>query len=252
MRCLFSILLIIAWSAVSLMGQQEAKLASHYYKEGEYEKSAALFKKLAEEKGFNEYYFNQYIESLLSLEDYDTAESSLRKAIELHPRNIELHVSYGNLRERQGRTDEADEQFRLAISKLTPDNRNAISRLGNSFTRLTKYDLALEAFLKGEELSNNSGLYAYNIAEIYRRKNKKPEMIKYFLASSLATPERISSVQNYLAKYLITEEDYDALRTELYAKIQDEPENLFYPEMIQWVFVHNKQYSAKREPSTKD
>ena len=243
MRSLFSTILIIAWSAVSLIGQQDAKLASHYYKAGEYEKSAALFKKLAEQKGFNEYYFNQYIESLLALEDYERAEASLQKSLELYPRNIELHVAFGNLRERQGRTDEADEQFRLAISKLTADNRNAISRLGNSFSRLTKYDLALEAFLKGEELSDNSGLYAYNIAELYRRKNKKPEMIKYFLASSLATPERITSVQNYFTKYLINEEDYDALRTELYAKVQNEPENLFYPEMIQWVFVHNKQYT---------
>jgi tetratricopeptide (TPR) repeat protein len=225
------------------MGQQDAKLASHYYKAGEYEKSAALYKKLAEQKGFNEYYFNQYIESLLALEDYETAETSLQKSIKQYPRNIELHVAYGNLRERQGRTDEADEQFRLAISKLTPENRNAISRLGNSFSRLTKYDLALETFLKGEELSNNNGLYAYNIAELYRRKNKKPEMIKYFLASSAATPERISSVQNYFTKYLISEEDYEALRAELYAKVQNEPENLFYPEMIQWVFVHNKQYT---------
>lgn len=243
MRGLFSIILVIAWSAVSLMGQQDAKLASHYYKAGEYEKSAALYKKLAEQKGFNEYYFNQYIESLLALEDYETAETSLQKSIKQYPRNIELHVAYGNLRERQGRTDEADEQFRLAISKLTPENRNAISRLGNSFSRLTKYDLALETFLKGEELSNNNGLYAYNIAELYRRKNKKPEMIKYFLASSAATPERISSVQNYFTKYLISEEDYEALRAELYAKVQNEPENLFYPEMIQWVFVHNKQYT---------
>ena len=154
--------------------QQEANLANHYYKAGEYEKSAVLYKKLAERKNFNEYYFNQYIESLLALEDFDTAESSLQQAINLHPRNIELYVTYGNLRERQGRTDEADEKFRLAISKLGIENRNSISRLGNSFSRLIKYDLALEAYLKGEELSNNSGLYAHSIAEIYRRKNKKP------------------------------------------------------------------------------
>ncbi len=242
-------MLIIAFTAVSLIGQQqsnqqqEANLANHYYKAGEYEKSAVLYKKLAEKKNFNEYYFNQYIESLLALEDFDAAESSLEQAIDLHPRNIELYVTYGNLRERQGRTDEADEKFRLAISKLGVENRNAISRLGNSFSRLIKYDLALEAYLKGEELSNNSGLYAHSIAEIYRRLNKKPEMIKYFLKSSYATSDRIASVQNYFTKNLITEEDYDALRSELYTKVQDEPENLFYPEMIQWVFVHNKQYT---------
>ncbi len=226
-----------------LFGQQEAKLASHYYQSGEYEKAASYYKKLSEQNGFNDYYFNQFIQSLLALEEYDDAEQALNNAINKHPKNIELHVSFGNLRERQGRTAEAEEQFRLAISKLTANNRNAISRLGNSFTRLTKYDLALEAFLKGEELSDNSGIYAYNIAEIYRRKNKKPEMIRYFLASSMATAERISSVQNYFARYLVGDEDYDHLRKALYKKTQEDPENLFYPEMIQWVFIHNKDYS---------
>ena len=226
-----------------LYGQQEAKLANHYYQSGEYEKAASYYKKLSEQNGFNEYYFNQFIQSLLALEEYDNAEAALDQAINKNPKNIELHVSFGNLRERQGRTAEADDQFRLAISKLTADNRNAISRLGNSFTRLTKYDLALETFLKGEELSNRSGAYAYNIAELYRRKNKKPEMIKYFLASSMASSERISSVQNYFAKYLVGDEDYDHLRRALYKKTQEDPENLFYPEMIQWVFIHNKDYT---------
>ncbi len=226
-----------------LYGQQEAKLANHYYQSGEYEKAASYYKKLSEQNGFNEYYFNQFIQSLLALEEYDNAEAALDQAINKNPKNIELHVFFGNLCERQGRTAEAEDQFRLAISKLTVDNRNAISRLGNSFTRLTKYDLALEAFLKGEELSNNSGAYAYNIAELYRRKNKKPEMIKYFLASSMASAERISSVQNYFAKYLVGEEDYDHLRRALYKKTQEDPEKLFYSEMIQWVFIHNKDYT---------
>ena len=47
---------------------QDVKLAQHYYRSGEYEKAAQLFKQLSEKSGYNDYYFNQYIESLIALE----------------------------------------------------------------------------------------------------------------------------------------------------------------------------------------
>lgn len=228
--------------SLSAFAQQDAKLANHYFQSGEYEKSAQIYKKLSNQNGYNDYYFNQFLESLMALEEFDIAEKELNETLKKRPKNIELHVAYGNLLERKAESDKADAQYRIAISKLNQENQNAISGLGNSFMRLTKYDLALETFLKGEEIIGNKGIYAYNIAEIYRRKNKKAEMISYFLNSSMASSNRISSVQNYFTKYLSSKEEFELLRKGLYEKVKIDPENIFYPEMIQWVFIQNKDY----------
>ncbi len=243
MKRLIILLLILPLYVQSLIGQQDAKLANHYFQSGEYEKSAQIYKKLSDQHGYNDYYFNQYLESLMALEEFEQAEKVLNETLKKRPKNIELHVAYGNLLERKADSDAADIQYRMAIRKLDKDNQNAISGLGNSFMRLTKYDLALETFLKGEELIDNKGIYSYNIAEIYRRKNKKPEMIRYFLNSSMAASNRISSVQNYFTKYLSNKEEFEILRKALYEKVKDDPENIFYPEMIQWVFIQNKEYN---------
>ena len=150
-------------------------------------------------------------------------------------------MTYGNLLERLAKTEEAEKQYRRAIRELS-NHRGTISSLGNSFMRLTKYDLALETFQKGEELSGNSGMYSYSISEIYRRKNNVERMIHYYLQSPMSVTNRLSSVQNHFSRYLTNAEDYEILRKKLYEYVQAQPENIFFPEMIQWVFIKNKDY----------
>ena len=238
----YTILLLILLSGSMVYGQNnDHKLAQHYFKLGEYEKSAELFQKLSNKSGFNEYYFNQYIESLMALEDYDGASKEIQKTLKKYPKQVPLYVTYGNLLERQAKTKEADEQYRKAI-KIIPADRGLVNNLGNSFMRLTKYDLAKEVFEKGNLLLKDPSLFAYNLAEIYRRKNEPELMIQNYLNGPTAITERISSVQNYFAKYLHGEEEYEMLRKQLYTKVQTSPENIFYPEMIQWVFITRKKY----------
>lgn len=237
----FIYIALVLVSTLSVYAQQDANLANHYYQSGEYEKSAQLYKKLSDKSGYNDYYFNQYLQSLMALDEYEEAEAALQSTIINRPQNIELHVAYGNLLERLGKTQDAEDQYKYAISKLK-NNSNAISNLGNSFMRLTKYDLALETFLKGEEMTENSGVYSYSIAEIFRRKNETENMIIYFLQSPMAASNRISSVQNYFTQHLKNKEEFEILRKKLYEKVQEDPENIFYPEMIQWVFIQNKDY----------
>ncbi len=227
--------------SATLVGQKEAQLAQHYYSVGEYEKAAVLFKKLSDNVGFNEYYFNQFIESLLADENFDTATAEIKVALKKYPDLLQLYVTYGTLLERQGQSEEAEKQFRKAIHQIGNDH-GRISSLGNSFTNMNKYELAEEVFLKGEKALGDKSIFAYNLAEIYRRQNDVPKMIEYFLISPAASIERIHSVQNYFARFLYEEEDYDILQQQLVARAQEEPDNLLFAELIQWVYITQKQY----------
>ncbi len=243
MNRLITTILATLFSIVLGAQQQDVKLAQFYYRQGEYEKSANLYKKLSDRAGgYNEYYFNQYIESLMALEEYDRALADIKSTLQKRPELVSLYVTYGNLLERQAQVPEAEIQYRKAIEMLGPD-RAMISGLGNSFMRLTKYELALETFEKGENLLGNSGIFSYNIAEIYRRKNEKEKMIHFYLQSPMITIERISAVQSYFDKYLDQPGDLDILRKKLYEKVQEDPEDIFYPEMIEWVFIKTKEYA---------
>ena len=236
----FLIIVLIA-SAFSLHSQKEAKLAQYYYQSGEYEKSGQLYKRLSDQNGYNDYYFGRFIESLLALEEYSAAEEAINNQLKKMPTTVQLYVALGNIYERQAQLEKADKTYELAISKL-PNNRGQINSLGNSFTRLNKYDYALKVYEKGVNLLKNESLFAYNLSDLYRRKGETEKMIHYYLRSHMADINRITSVQNHFNRYLYGEGEYEMLRAKLYEFLQADPENIFFPEMIQWVFIQNKQY----------
>lgn len=241
MRYLMTIGLIIV-VFIGAIAQKEAKLAQYYYQSGEYEKSANLYKKLSDQQGFNDYYFNRYIESLLAIEAYDDAQNAISSQLKKMPQVVQLYVALGNIYERQADIAKADKTFLLAIDKL-PAHRGQINSLGNSFVRLNKFDLALKVYEKGTALLKDETLFAYNLSDLYRRKGETEQMIHYYLQSQMADINRIASAQNHFTRYLNGKEDYDILRTKLYESLQNNRENLFFPEMIQWVFIQNKEYS---------
>jgi len=183
MKHIFTLFLILTISSVGL-AQKEAKLAQYYYQSGEYEKSSQLYKKLSDQNGYNDYYFGRFIESLLALEDYYAAESAINSQLQKMPQIVQLYVSLGTIYERQADLDKADKTFALAISKL-PKNRGIINSLGNSFTRLNKFEYALKVYEKGVELLQDERLFAYNLSDLYRRKGENEKMIHYYLQSQM-------------------------------------------------------------------
>ena len=236
-----STIILLLISSISLFAQKEAKLAQYYYQSGEYEKSGQLYKKLSDQNGYNDYYFGRFIESLLALEEYEGAENAINTQLKKMPNTVQLYVSLGNIYERKAELQKAEDTYNLAISKL-PKNRGQINSLGNSFTRLNKYDYALKVFEKGVELLKDESLFAYNLSDLYRRKGETDKMIHYYLRSHMADMSRITSVQNHFNRYLYGDEEYELLRSKLYEFLQSDPENIFYPEMIQWVFIQTKAY----------
>jgi tetratricopeptide (TPR) repeat protein len=96
------------------------------------------------------------------------------------------------------------------------------------------------------------GVFAYQLADLYRRNGDIPKMIEQYLYSLHATPERLVSVQNILQRTL-QPENYTDLLTQLYAFIQEYPETEHFPEMLGWTFIQQKDYSkAMRQAKALD
>ncbi len=235
-----SLILIAAiFTALTAWGQ-EAQLAQQYFRDGEYEKAAVLYEKLYKQSNFNDFYFDRYVESLLAMDAFDECEQVIKKQLRRDPDNVQLYVTYGKLYERQVLDDKAEEQYRLAIEKL-PKDQFVITRLANTFMVLTKYGLAIETYERGSELLRDKEAFAYNLGELYRRKGDSAKMIESYLNSIEANPGRANSVKSIFQRYLLPE-DYQELQAQLYTRIQANPNAEFYPEMLSWVFIQQKDY----------
>lgn len=220
---------------------QDSRLANQYYQNGEYEKASIIYKQLYDKSPASDYYFNKYMECLIAVGDFDAAEKEIKSQIKAKPKEVQLYVSYGNLWEQQFQQEKADKEFQRAIDNLPPDV-GIISKLGNSFNRLTKYDYAIKVYEKGGKLLKNEDLFAYNLGNLYLRKGDINKMIYYHLNASNTNPNRVQNLKATFQNTLKTQGALDTLKIQLYERIQDSPENSLYPELLAWVFIQQKDY----------
>lgn len=235
------IVCILLCAAALQVSGQDSRLANSYYQSGEYEKAAELYKKLYDKSNRHYTYYNRYIECLIAYENYSEAEQSIKAELKRRPKDMELYVSYGNLYEKQFMPEKADEQYRKAIANLD-DNISRVSKLGNSFKMLAKYDLAIEAYEKGAKLNQGKHSFATHLAGLYQRKGDYPKMIKYYLDGISNYSKRMSSLERAMQNAL-PEEHYDDLQAQLYERIQANTEDKpLHTQLLQWTFIHRKQY----------
>ncbi|MBL0100169.1 MAG: tetratricopeptide repeat protein [Saprospiraceae bacterium] len=239
LRKLLTVTTIVFAMLSSGMGQQKYRLANEYYNSGEYEKAAELYETLYKESPNSKSYFNLYIQCLIDLKNYTLAAQVIQAELKKNPGDVSLYVTNGNLLDRQGFPEKANEEFRKAINNLNPDPTN-ITNLANTFTNLAKYDLAIETYLKGEKMSNVQHLYDYNLADLYRRQGDIRNMIKYYLFTAEKEPSSLN-IQTSLQRFL-TEADYPELQKQLYQKIQEKADIPHYGELLQWTFIQKKEY----------
>ncbi len=234
---LTSLLLVLPFLAIS----QNARLAQQYFLDGEYEKAAILYEQLFEQNEENEYYFDRYFNSLLNLERYQEAEQLVERQIRQFPENMRLYVSLGTLFEAQLKDDKAQEQYMRAIGQL-PRNKYAITKLANIFTVEMKYDLAIQTFERGADLLRDDEVFAYNLGELYRRKGESEKMVTQYLNALAANPDRMNTLQTIFQRYF-SQEEFEELQKQLYTRIQEDRDVIYYPVLLTWVFIQEKEYS---------
>ncbi len=218
------------------------QLAQEYYRNGEYEKAAALYEKLVAQSPTSNHYFSRYIACLTELEEYDKAADVINAQIKRQPKNSTLYLEYGNLLELQDESEKADAQYSKAINLLDP-SQGKIDQLARKFTSLSKYELAVAVYEKGNQILDQPYVFSYQIGDVYRRTGELPKMITHYLNSLEHSANRLSIVQTYLQRYL-GEEDLNEVKKQLYERIQDKPDVVIYPELLQWVFLQQKDFKG--------
>lgn len=220
---------------------QDPNLANQYFTDGEFEKAAALYNQLWDNDKRSEYYFTRYVECLMNLEQYAECEKVIKKQIKDTPENTGLYVAYGNLFDKQNKQPEAQAQYKKAIDKMAPDYAS-VERLARLYTSQSRYDLALETYEKGANLTRDAQRFAFNIGELYRRKGETAKMVEAYLNALGSDPGKLTLVQTRLAQVLAPD-DFNELQTQLYARIQSS-ENPDYIELLAWSFVQRKDFKS--------
>jgi len=235
----FFFLAFILLSAI-IVQAQDSKLANAYYRDGEYEKAAEVYKRLFDKTGKNDYYFERYIASLLEVEYFDEAEDAIKEQIKKRPNEMQLYVQYGIFYDKQFMPEKAKGMYQKAISNIN-GNVHMINKLGSSFSRSGNYDLAIQVYETSKKVPELQYNYSYQLADMYRRTGNVDKMQDEYLNALIKTEKRMKNVKTMLAREL-DEEGYALLQSKLYERMTDFPDMEIFPEMLMWTFITQKQY----------
>lgn len=229
---------------VSLMAQGKAdeKLASMFFRDGNYEKAAALYGKLYDEDP-RQHYYTYYLFSLIEVGEFKDAEKLVRRHLKRNNDDPRFMVDLGYLFIRLGNVQSAYTQFDDAIKKVG-GNRSDIINLSNAFLVRQQLDYALKTYERGRKLNKEYGFHL-EMAQLLERLERFPEMVEEYLTSLEVDRGTMQHVQGRLQQSLANDPDLkknDALREALLRRVQRNPDLPLYGEMLLWHAMQQKDF----------
>jgi TolA-binding protein len=234
---------VVSFSSYGQSGN-ERQLADQYFNNFEFDKAAAIYDKLFDKDPFSVY--PNYLRTLVALKNYSEAEKIVKKIIKKNSANPAYQVDLGFVYECEGDTNKAKSLYDKTIKSLQQDQGQIIS-LANAFYMHQNWDYALATYMQGKKLLK--GYYAFNFetAEIYYQKQDYPKMIDEYLNAVEENSSYAQNVQNILQSRLSNDPDNtrtNFLRQALLRRIQRNPDQSVFSEMLIWLFVQQKDFDA--------
>lgn len=223
--------------------QNTAVLASQYYQNKEYGKAAELYGQLYETTK-SEGYFNIYLDCLLAIQEYDTAEKSIRKGLKGSSSDAFWYVQWGFLKKAQGQAAESVKMYDKAIESLG-NNPLQLQSLSNQFINRREFGYAEKVYIKAR--NGNPGVYNYELGRIYYYLRNYDLMLKEYMEWAKQKETNLDIVKSNLQSVLSTDNDQEIssqMKAYILKHIQEDPTQLLYTRLLIWLFIQDKNFTA--------
>jgi tetratricopeptide (TPR) repeat protein len=242
MRILIIIVIGLIIGGAGYAQTTDDKLAAQYYNVGEYEKAAILYKKLWELDKRRTNYYDRYFTCLIESDQFEVARDEIEKRIKSEPQDPSLLVKKASILVAEGNPELADAVYLEAIDKLTGDV-SVIHRLGQAFQADRNYELAIKTFEKGGKITGDSLRFANQLRGLAQYANDKNRLIRYSLLSLVQNERNAPSIKVQLQRTLDIE-DHEQMQAALYVYIQNHPDAIVFPELLEWSLIQQKNFPA--------
>lgn len=235
-------LLMVIVGVTTTYGQNKSvQLANEYYRMGEVDKAVELYQALAKSSRNIPQIHNNYLNVLLDLNDYKAATRYMDKILKWYPDNYNYRVDYGLVIVRQGDSDRADSYFHALIEEIS-SNQYGARRVVQYMLRQQLTDYAILTLKTTRSKMGDPFLFSIDLANIYRMQNNKQMMVEEYLNFGVQNPRNLQYIKNTFQVLLSEPEDLENLERMLFNKVQVNPDNEVYSEMLIWVSMQQKNF----------
>lgn len=240
MRKLLLIIFLLLAGFNTRAQQKEDALAAQFFQSGEFEKAVEIYQRLFSQTK-NTAYYDPLFTSLLKLKRYDEAEQLARRLVKSNP-NIQMYsVDIGRVLQERGDKVQAANWYTKLINNL-PKNEAMIRDLATSFYRAEGYDYSVKTLITGRKILGDEKAFTFDLIGLYRFRKDKVMLIQEYLLLLESNPEALTQAQNVFANLFEDNSDYDLLKSALLRRLQKDPQNIAFSELLTWQFIQQKDF----------
>lgn len=235
------LIILLTFFSVIAYAQDDYQLALEYYRNDEYEKASVLFEKLYQKRDVK-FYFDYYLECLVKMEDFKTAEKKIKKYQKKNKDELTFGVDLGYIYAKQDQREQAEKEFKKVIKDL-PSDKTKIVVVANSFISKKEYDWAEKTYIEGKKLTNLD--FYQELARLYAIQRKNDLMIDAYLNFLEGNRRNLTTVKSQFQWQLDNDannEFYILLKGKLLGKIQATRNDVFN-ELLIWLYSQKKDFA---------
>ncbi len=236
-------ILLLALLPIQILAQDHARieLANEYYLQGDLEKAKSFYDELAQNPYNVQVIAPNYLTLLKSTAQYEQAEKFLKSAIKDFPTNLQLRSNLAAVYKEAGNTERLDAYVKQ-LRKESKSNPFQLSILAQYMANEQLYEESILFFKDSRQVRNNPTVHALELATIYRMVNDKTAMIEEYLNYASDSPNRLSYIKNLLQSFIQEEDELDELESTLIRKMQEDPQDTKFAELLLWVELQRKNF----------
>ena len=223
--------------------QIDEQLATQYYRDQDYEKARDIYKQLFDKTG-QLGYFQQYVDCLISLKDYDKAEKELKGYAKKHPNYYRADTDAIYIYILQGKDDKAKKKFNEVLSNL-PENPNTIRSVSYALQARNLNEMAMAVLEKGNAMFNGRETFYMEQAYINQASANYQEAFRLYFKELEVHPGQYDNIRNRLQTMLFYDVNHsisDDLRIALLKQTQEKPDNLEFAQLLVWFALQQEDY----------
>ncbi len=236
-NALFTVFLILSIGAFS----QEVDLARAYFEKGEFEKSFELLKNLSKDESVANSIHKEYLITMYRLKKYDEAENFLKKQIKNNNQLITYKADYIELMKQ---TSAGPEKITKAQSDLLNEAIQVDSYvyiLQDYYYKNNDYETLIKLLETAKQADKSQSKFAIQLARAYLYNGEKYKMLEEVLNYGLMN-QNVAYVQQTIQDNFREEEELEKLEAIFYKKIQENPNIVYYNDLLIWHFIQRKNF----------
>jgi tetratricopeptide (TPR) repeat protein len=246
MKILFTAFFLCFFKLAFSQEGTDLQLAQYYFSNAEFEKALPYCQKVFS-KDNSKFNFKRLYECLLNTDKEKDAEKLLKKQISSNKEEFEYPILLAELYKKQEKPKEVQKIYKELIEEFAVSIYTIIP-LYQAFRQANLNEQALLALEKGRKSFKNNFPLNIQFAELYSLNKETDKMIEEYLNLLDQNSQNIDLVQNSLSKIIDftveSSKEIDILKDKLLSKVQKNPNEFAYSEMLIWLLIQRKQFNA--------